>query len=92
MTAHNHTQSCDCRASHGMPGDQGRPGMTLWSVKAKAVLPCLAQTKPQHNTGHEMSVLLEETLRLPYPEIFELTEPATAQFEVRSQLVARTLC
>jgi len=50
------------------------PRISLWSAKSAAVLRFLRKTEPEFSISSEASLLIEEAIKIKYPEIWELFE------------------
>ncbi len=48
------------------------PRISLWSAKSAAVLRFLRKTEPEFSISSEASLLIEEAIKIKYPEIWEL--------------------
>jgi len=50
------------------------PRISLWSAKSAAVLRYLRKTEPEFSISSEASLIIEEAIKIKYPEIWELFE------------------
>ncbi len=50
------------------------PRISLWSAKSAAVLRFLRKTEPEFSISNEASLIIEEAIKIKYPEIWELFE------------------
>lgn len=47
------------------------PRISLWSARSAAVLRYLRKTEPEFSISSEASLIIEEAIKLKYPEIWE---------------------
>ncbi|MDI6723815.1 MAG: hypothetical protein QMD61_04150 [Methanobacterium sp.] len=50
------------------------PRISLWSAKSAAVLRFLRKTEPEFSISSEASLLIEDAIKIKYPEIWDLFE------------------